>query len=267
MKNNTGLSKAIEILYLIFFILAILLSGCSGSRYISKSQLPVSGGNYVINGEKAHFPEISNAVVKNGNISGRFDFSGRKVQSDERFQVYVKADSLIKVNGDSLSVPVESIKRIVIDYDHYGTLKKKYNYLNYSFKKGDPYSPMVVGFASVIVPGLGQLMVGEGGRGSIFFAGYVGCIYTSLAKFVQYSNSHEGEDAKAFTTSIAAFMCAIGIDIMSAIDAGRIAKVKNMAIRNRRGTSFDINFQSVSINDKYSLRSSVSYGLSFKVNF
>ncbi|MGD0340699.1 MAG: hypothetical protein ABSA76_03190, partial [Bacteroidales bacterium] len=47
----------------------------------------------------------------------------------------------------------------------------KYQARNYHHQHGDPYSPVVAGIASGIIPGLGQMILHEVGRGFIFLGG------------------------------------------------------------------------------------------------
>jgi hypothetical protein len=53
----------------------------------------------------------------------------------------------------------------------YKDLKDTYNPKEYVKSANDPYSPGWSGFASFVLPGLGQVISGETGRGIAFFAG------------------------------------------------------------------------------------------------
>src|SRR5450759_4570003 len=53
--------------------------------------------------------------------------------------------------------------------------KTKYNFRTYTYQVGDPYNTALAGIASLLIPGLGQMVSGEGGRGAAFLGGYVGC--------------------------------------------------------------------------------------------
>lgn len=55
----------------------------------------------------------------------------------------------------------------------YKELKGLYTKRDYNKTTGQPYSPLLAGVASYIIPGLGQLYAGEGGRGALVFLG--GC--------------------------------------------------------------------------------------------
>jgi len=49
--------------------------------------------------------------------------------------------------------------------------KEKYDYKNYTYQKGDRYDPGTAGVCSFLIPGLGQAVSGEIGRGILFFTG------------------------------------------------------------------------------------------------
>ncbi|ULB33745.1 MULTISPECIES: hypothetical protein [Proteiniphilum] len=49
--------------------------------------------------------------------------------------------------------------------------KQKYDYKMYVPQPGDKHNPIVMGFSSYFVPGLGQMLSGEVGRGLAFLGG------------------------------------------------------------------------------------------------
>jgi TM2 domain-containing membrane protein YozV len=57
----------------------------------------------------------------------------------------------------------------------YSINKKKYDYRTYTYEVGDPYNTGVAGVTSLLLPGLGQMISGENGRGAAFLVGYIGC--------------------------------------------------------------------------------------------
>ena len=65
-----------------------------------------------------------------------------------------------------------------------------YNPKMYVKSMTDPYSPGLAGVCSFLVPGLGQVVSGETGRGIAFFAGDVGFGVAATAcavKFMSYA--------------------------------------------------------------------------------
>ena len=263
-KTEKQLSNLCKLLILTVYL---LLAGCSPSKYISKTNLPASGGNYIFHGSKNSYPMVTNATVSDGVISGKMDFSNRKDQSDKKYNVYVYNDSLISVNSDSISVPIQNVRKISIIIDPYSVLKKKYDYRTYSFRPGDPYNPSTAGFASLIICGLGQGMTGEGGRGLLFFTGYCGFICASMVPFIKYADSYEGEDVKSLRIFGALFLSAIGIDIWSVIDAARIAKVKNLFFRGRGNTSYNLSIKPFLYTNEAGIKHNFPVGLSVSVTF
>ena len=110
----------------------------------------------------------------------------------------------------------------------YKELKGLYNHKDYTSTLGDRYSPGWTGVASAFIPGLGECINGEWGRGLGKFFGNV-ALMTTANVFVQKSYI---DPYPTYNTDIAvAVVCyaaALGLDIWSIVDAVRIAKVKNM---------------------------------------
>ena len=51
--------------------------------------------------------------------------------------------------------------------------KQKYDYKMYMPQPGDPNNPAVMGLASFFIPGLGQMLSGETGRGLAYLGGSI----------------------------------------------------------------------------------------------
>jgi TM2 domain-containing membrane protein YozV len=128
----------------------------------------------------------------------------------------------------------------------YSINKLKYDYHQYVPEYGDYYNPGISGVCSFIVPGLGQMICGETGRGLAFFGGYVGCAVlfeVGAAKIV--SNSWDYGNNGYYTANsnagVGTMLVGLGgmaiVSIWSIIDAVHVAKVNNMYIRNLRRTS------------------------------
>jgi hypothetical protein len=62
--------------------------------------------------------------------------------------------------------------------------KTNYSYSNWPFEEGDPYNPTTCGVLSFFIPGVGQMVAKETGRGFAFLGGYIGCHALSVAGFV-----------------------------------------------------------------------------------
>lgn len=111
----------------------------------------------------------------------------------------------------------------------YRELKEYYNYKDYT-KMPDQYrSPAGVGFASYMIPGLGEMRCGEGWRGTLFLGGWLACHYVTLTGIAELSDA-------IYWSGIAGAQV---LRIISCIDATRVAKVKNMYKHDLKGYSLD----------------------------
>lgn len=100
----------------------------------------------------------------------------------------------------------------------YREMAKLYDYRDYQPSFYDVYSPAGSGVASFFVPGLGQMMCGEVGRGFAWFGGSIGCyILTSAAALY--------EEPALLIMGLAGMLA---IDVCAIVDGVRVAKVKNM---------------------------------------
>lgn len=133
-------------------------------------------------------------------------------------------------------------------YAQYRINKTKYNYHTYSYQKGDPFIPVLCGVASVI-PGVGQMICGEPGRGLCFLGGFAGSAAFTYAGVVVFATSipaSDSEPVKEGQMLTGLLMVATGIggiisfDIWSIVDAVHVAQVTNMAFRNQNKTSLDL---------------------------
>ncbi len=137
----------------------------------------------------------------------------------------------------------------------YKELKSIYNSKEYVKSDTDPYSPGWSGFASFVLPGLGQVISGETGRGIGIFAGDVGfSVAAGLCadKFLEYVQTDangkpvkDGNGKYIYTNENAAgtwAMVVIGVSaaavayhIWNIYDARKVAKVKNMYYQDLAG--------------------------------
>jgi hypothetical protein len=134
-----------------------------------------------------------------------------------------------------------------INAQTYSINKDKFDSHQYIPEYGDPYNPAVSGICSLIVPGLGQMMCGETGRGLAFMGGFAGCTVLFVAGAVQFTSnnfrdySYSGYSGNSGNSGVGVMLMGIGgmaaIEIWSIFDAVKVAKVNNMYIRSLRRTS------------------------------
>jgi len=131
----------------------------------------------------------------------------------------------------------------------YKNYKALYNPRMYIPQLGDPYSPGWSGIASAIIPGFGQALSDEWGRGTCFFLGSLALSCASLASLewntygleYSYSVDVEGNSASGILA-----LASLGLYIWNICDAVRVAKVKNMYyqdMRSRRTGGLDVRLE------------------------
>jgi TM2 domain-containing membrane protein YozV len=121
--------------------------------------------------------------------------------------------------------------------------KTKYDSRDYVYERGDPYNPLICGAASYIMPGLGQMIAGETGRGLLFAGGVtasgVVAVYGLFSGGLNNS-SRTTEGTILLTTGIVG---AVVTYVWSIADAVKVAKVNNLAYRNKNRTSYNFNVE------------------------
>lgn len=121
----------------------------------------------------------------------------------------------------------------------YPDIKDYYNYKEYVREQGDPYNPPLLGLASFLLPGLGQIIEDEWFTGLLFFGGSLAMDYVTLST-IKTSYDVTGEDesqviVKTLNVSwgtVIALAGSIALRAFAASDAVKIAKVKNMYIKD-----------------------------------
>ena len=116
------------------------------------------------------------------------------------------------------SAPVEGIKPGM----KYKELKKYYNYKEYTRGLVQHHNPAGVGVASFFIPGLGEMICGEGWRGAAFLGGWLAANVVS-ALGLQYDSE---------VVYLVGAAGSLSVKIISIVGATRIAKVKNMYERD-----------------------------------
>ena len=149
--------------------------------------------------------------------------------------------------------------------------KTKYDPRLYTPQFDDPYSPALSGVASFFIPGLGQMVSGEVGRGIGFLAGSLGCVVlTSVGSVTMISSSTYYGDFNyggAFLF-FAGFIGMITVDIWAIVDAVRVAKVNNMYIQDLRNSpKISLELSPYFEPGSYQLATGNSVGLTLRARF
>ena len=117
----------------------------------------------------------------------------------------------------------------------YKEMAEVYDYRLYQKSPFDVYNPAGSGIASFFIPGLGQMICGEWGRGFAWLGGQVGCY--------MLAGISVGTDSDTLKLMSLAGMLAIRIATI--VDGVRVAKVKNMYMEDLRKSGyygFDVDF-------------------------
>jgi hypothetical protein len=146
----------------------------------------------------------------------------------------------------------------------YKVNKTKYDLKTYHYQVGDPYNPGVMGFASLVIPGLGQILEGETVRGLGFFGGFVGL---NIIKYRIRMGHPIGSLNKVKSLNRVRYVLA-GLHIWSLFDAIHFAKVNNMVFRDQNKTTFDLQLLPYVVSYDYStLNNEIPVGLTLLINF
>lgn len=118
-------------------------------------------------------------------------------------------------------------------YDDY---KDLYDSRDYSHCIGDPYSPAAVGIASFFITGLGQMIIGDGGRGTWMLLGDIALVAAGISVAALTSTKDaSGKSVPSTGGSIGLVCCwsaALGLNIWSICDVVKRAKIKNLYYRD-----------------------------------
>lgn len=171
-----------------------------------------------------------------------------------------------------------------LDLSKYIERSKYYKNQYYRREPSDPHNQWVAGIASYFVPGLGQMICGETGRGIAFLGGAAGASLVTIVGYAGLVGSVANSDlydTGSYNTSggvpifaamtVVGALATLGIEIWSIADAVNVAKVNNLYARDRRNHSqIKIQIAPYIENNKYAqitLGNKPQMGLSLRVNF
>lgn len=140
-----------------------------------------------------------------------------------------------------------------------------YNYRAYSYEAGDPYNPTLCGVLSFIIPGVGQMVAQESGRGAAFLVADIGFTIIYFIGTVQMGN-----DPAELNGAGAVLIGAAGIlttTIWATVDAVRVAKVNNLAWRDKNNTGFNLQLEPFVLPLNTNNSTEAQIGLCLRINF
>lgn len=142
--------------------------------------------------------------------------------------------------------------------------KTKYDYRTYSHQAGDRYSPIVAGVTSYILPGLGQMLSGEGGRGAAFLGGDFTCTAVFIAGVIIAGKDNINTGVTIASLGLLGWTA---IDIWAIVDAVRVAKVNNLSFRDKNKTSINLQINPYIDHYNYNITGKLQPGISLKFTF
>jgi hypothetical protein len=138
-------------------------------------------------------------------------------------------DNLMKRTGKQIIELSLLLILTLNSYGQYKTDKIKYDYRTYRYEPGDAYNPSSMGLASAVMPGIGQIYEGENLRGFCFLG-------SSITMFAIKRYFVRNRDYTLTFQDIIRQSNRIGqvlLRVWSGIDASRVAKVSNLASREK----------------------------------
>ena len=128
----------------------------------------------------------------------------------------------------------------------YKQLKKIYNKSAWDGAQyGDTYASATWCW-NFLLPGLGQMVMGEGGRGAAFLGAELGCaVISGVGAGISANAIYEGDEGAEIAgaiVSIVGSLGSLGVYVWSLLDAANVMKIKNMYGRDMRGIASNVEF-------------------------
>jgi len=116
MKVYPQIQEFISVL--LIFILLTYLTGCTSTKIISKSDLPLPDSSkytYIVHREKSKLILEKGSTISNGTLSGTINQMDRSYHAKEKIHLYLSSDSIVKIDSENnLTIPINSITKVKI---------------------------------------------------------------------------------------------------------------------------------------------------------
>ncbi len=143
--------------------------------------------------------------------------SSIRYQNGEKETFVERAEAQPVVTNGSYTIP------------KYRDIKDLFDRSSYTHFSSDKYSPGWCGFASFVIPGLGQAIEHEWGRAAGFFFGNLACNIIAQYYLTLMSSERNTYRKEDYGFGFGCFLTiSIGLNICSIVDAVHIAKAKNL---------------------------------------
>lgn len=185
---------------------------------------------------EAKILEVSTSEIKYKKFNNLEGPTFTLPKSDILIVRYENGENEIFNNSSTTNNYTPNTAETVVPGMKYREYKNFYNTRDYVPQPNDPYSRVWAGIASALIPGLGEGVAGEWGRGACFFLGNIGLYGVQLSGITYDSYTNTYSYSSLYWIAAAA---RLGLNIWSICDAVHIAKVKNMYdqdIRSQRAS-------------------------------
>lgn len=241
------------------------------------------------NGNMEDVVYLKNGSIIHGTIIEQIPNESLKVKTkDGSVFVYkmtevdkMTKEQIAKTSGNTGNVNYSGNQYLYIAPKSYKLKKMNYNTHMYVPSPSDPYNPTVSGLCSLIIPGLGQAICGETGRGLAFLGGYVGfsvitVIGNGMVTPIEYrhlgamSGFYGGERTPSGTIlEIVGLIGMATVEICSIVDAVNVAKVKDMYVNDMRSKTSSLKLELSPYVDQISMNNEIvrPLGLTMRMKF
>jgi hypothetical protein len=108
MKTYSQFQGIVSVILL--FCIMIEFTGCYSKRILTTSEINQS--DYYLIFDKGLTYTAFNVTISDGLLSGNLDFNNKNFADPRYIHIYLLSDSLLTVNNDRISLPVNSINSI-----------------------------------------------------------------------------------------------------------------------------------------------------------
>lgn len=189
---------------------------------------------------------LKNGSIIHGTIIEQIPNESLKVKTKDGSVFVYNLSEVSKLSKEEMvnSTPSSENPYKSIMIPSYNQIKRNYNSRMYVPQPSDPYNPTLSGFCSWFIPGLGQVLSNETGRGLGFFGAYVGCsLVMGIGSGVMVNAYYDDEYYTGTLMFLAGAAGMLAVDIWSIVDAVHVSKVKNMYYNDMKSKTSSLDLE------------------------
>jgi hypothetical protein len=144
--------------------------------------------------------------------------------------------------------------------------REKFDTHRYSYQVDDPNNPVLMALSSAVIPGLGQIFEGETDRGIDFLGGFLPMVLAN--RLFTFPFKSDLTYTQRYNLRTGALVGKSLLRIWSALDAMHVAKINNLAFREKYKSDLSIKvFPYPNLPEPYYPGRSFPVGITFIVSF